>query len=212
MTGSFRVLRSRRVFAGGVIAVRSDEVSMPGGHSSTRDVVEHPGAVGIVALDDRERVALVHQYRHPVGRGLWELPAGLLDVTDEPALDAAARELHEEAGLLATRWDVLVDALSSPGMTDEAFRIYLARDLRVGERPPGRDEEAELVLAWVPLREAVQRVVHGEIRNAMACIGVLATEWALGAAFAGLRPAGSPWTDRPGRSERSEVPGPASRP
>jgi ADP-ribose pyrophosphatase len=197
MTGSYRVLRSRRVFEGGVIAVRSDEISMPGGGSGTRDVVEHPGAVGIVALDDQERVVLVRQYRHPVGRPLWELPAGLLDVAGEPALQAAARELREETGLRADRWDVLVDALSSPGMTDEAYRIYLARGLHDGERPVGADEEAEIVVARVPLQDAVGQVMRGDIRNAMACLGLLATEWGRRSEFTELRPADARWADRP---------------
>ena len=81
-----------------------------------RDVVLHPGAVGVVALDDQERVLLVQQYRHPVGRKLWEPPAGLLDVAGEAPLDAARRELYEEGHCRAARWDVLVDTFTSPGM------------------------------------------------------------------------------------------------
>lgn len=94
-------------------------------------MVEHPGAVGIVALDDAGRVFLVRQYRHPTRRHLWELPAGLLDVAGEPPLTAAHRELAEEAGLRARDWLVLVDALNSPGMSDEAIRLFLARGIEV---------------------------------------------------------------------------------
>ena len=146
-----RVESSEVVFEGRVISVRKDVVTMPGETTSQRDVVVHPGAVGVVALDDRGRVLLVNQYRHPVGRRLDELPAGLLDVAGEPALVAAQRELVEEAGLAADTWHVLVDALPSPGMTDEAIRIFLARDVRKVDRDVQDHEEAEMTSAWVDL-------------------------------------------------------------
>ena len=125
----YEVIASRRVFEGRVAAMRSDQVSMPGGVSSQRDVVELPGAVAIVALDENDRVLLVRQYRHPVRRRLWEIPAGLLDSPREPAFDAAERELFEEGHVRAAQWFTLVDTLTSPGMTDETVRIFLARDL-----------------------------------------------------------------------------------
>jgi 8-oxo-dGTP pyrophosphatase MutT (NUDIX family) len=194
----YEVLDSRQTFAGRVIAIRSDDVAMPDGEVSTRDVVVHPGAVAVVALDDADRVVMVRQYRHPVTERLWELPAGLLDVEGEPAVRAAARELEEEAGLRATRWDVLVDALTSPGMTDEAIRVFLARDLVEVGRPAGEHEEAEMDVAWVGLAEAVEQVLGGVIRNGVACIGILAAATAARNAFAGLRSADSDWPDRPG--------------
>lgn len=169
---------------------------MPDGAVVARDVVEHPGAVGVVALDADGRVGLIEQYRHPVGERLWELPAGLLDVFGESALAAAARELGEEAGLTAGRWDVLVDMLTSPGMTDEAIRVYLARDLQEVERPPGAHEEADLRLAWVPLTDAVTRVLAGKIRNGMACVGLLAAAQAQREGFVHLRAAEAEWPDR----------------
>lgn len=179
----YEVLDSRTVFRGHVVKVRTDEVLMPGGRVRERDVVMHPGAVGVVVLDDAERVALLEQYRHPVARRLLELPAGLLDVRGEPAVHAAARELAEEAGLRASQWSVLVDALTSPGMTDEAVRIYLARGLSQipdAQRPVRLDEESELALRWVPLETAVDEVFAGRICNAMAVMGLLAATVALG--------------------------------
>ena len=191
-----RVESSDLVFEGRVISVRKDIVTMPGDTTSQRDVVVHPGAVGVVALDDQGRVLLVNQYRHPVRRRLDELPAGLLDVDGEDALVAAQRELVEEAGLAADTWHVLVDALTSPGMTDEAIRLYLARDVRTVDRDVQEHEEADMTTAWVPLEDAVRRVMAGQIENAMACLGILAADRASRDGFAGLRPADAPWPSR----------------
>jgi len=199
---AYDVSASEEHFAGKIITVRSDEVAMPGGGTATRDVVVHPGAVGVVALDPAGRVLLIRQYRHPVGYALWELPAGLLDVDDEPPLESAKRELFEEAALTAQRWDVLADARTSPGMTDEAIRVYLARDVaEVAEddRHLGHNEEADLQLAWVDLDEAADRVLAGEIENAMAIVGVLSAAWARDRSWAPLRPADAPWRARPAR-------------
>jgi len=199
---AYDVSASEEHFAGKIITVRSDEVAMPGGGKATRDVVVHPGAVGVVALDPAGRVLLIRQYRHPVGYALWELPAGLLDVDDEPPLESAKRELFEEAALTAQRWDVLADARTSPGMTDEAIRVYLARDVaEVAEddRHLGHNEEADLQLAWVDLDEAADRVLAGEIENAMAIVGVLSAAWARDRSWAPLRPADAPWRARPAR-------------
>lgn len=192
------MLSSERVFDGRVIAVRKDVVTMPGDTTSQRDVVEHPGAVGIVALDDRGRVLLVNQYRHPIGRRLDELPAGLLDVDGEPALVAAQRELAEEAGVAARTWHVLVDALTSPGMTDEAIRVFLARDVHEVERDVQEHEEQEMTSSWIELEEAVRRVLGGQIENAMAALGVLAADRAVRDGFTGLRPADVAWQSRKG--------------
>lgn len=194
---AYDVHSTETVFAGRVISVRKDQVSMPGGTSSQRDVVVHPGAVGVVALDAQGRVLLVEQYRHPVGRRLVELPAGLLDVEGEPGLDAAKRELAEEAGTGADTWHVLADALTSPGMSNESIRLYLARGVHEVERDVQEHEEAELTSAWIPLDEAVTRVLSGAIENAMACIGVLAAAEAERRGFAGLRPADASWRARP---------------
>ncbi len=191
-----RVESSDLVFEGRVISVRKDVVTMPGDTTSQRDVVVHPGAVGVVALDDQDRVLMVNQYRHPVRRRLDELPAGLLDVEGEASLTGAQRELKEEAGLAADSWHVLVDALTSPGMTDEAIRLYLARDVRTVDRDVQEHEEADMTTDWVPLEDAVRRVLAGQIENAMACLGILAADRASRDGFSGLRPADAPWPSR----------------
>lgn len=186
---------SDTVYAGKILALRVDDVQMPGGAVARREVVEHFGAVAVVALDENDRVAMVYQYRHPVGRRLWELPAGLLDVGGEAPALTAARELHEEAGLAAETWSVLVDIVSAPGFSDESVRVFLATGLSEIERPEAEHEEADLKLDWLPLDEAVQQVLAGEIVNSIAVAGILATHAVTDRSA--LRPAESPWADRP---------------
>ena len=169
---------------------------MPGENTATREVVEHFGAVAIAAIDEDRNIAMVYQYRHPLGRRLWELPAGLLDAQGEEPAQAAARELEEEAGLAAENWRVLVDVASSPGFSDESVRTYLATGLSDVGRPEGKDEEADLKLHWFSIEEAVQMVLSGEIVNATAAAGVLAAYLAV-AEGRPTRPVDAPWQDRP---------------
>ena len=200
MSHSYEALESDTVFTGRVIALRRDIVSMPGGTTSQRDVVVHPGAVGVVALREGAtgyEVLLVNQYRHPVQRQLDELPAGLLDVEGEPGLLCGQRELMEEAGYAADTWHVLVDILTSPGMTDESIRIFLARDLREVERDVQEHEELEMTTRWAPLDEVVDAALAGELENGPCVSGVLAAFAAVQRGFAGLRLPDAPWRARP---------------
>jgi 8-oxo-dGTP pyrophosphatase MutT (NUDIX family) len=196
VTGSELVLQTPRV-----IRVRRDHVRSPtDGAEFLRDVVVHPGAVGIVALDDDERVLLVSQYRHPVGHRLLEIPAGLLDVPGEPYPVAAARELYEEGHVRATEWRVLVDLFTSPGMTTESTRVYLARGLSAvadGDRHVGVHEEADMPVTWAPLADLVGAVLTGRLHNPLLISGVLAT-WAArqGDGYDALRPVDAPWDAR----------------
>ncbi|MCW2682000.1 MAG: hydrolase [Frankiales bacterium] len=196
MSHDYEVVSSQTPYTGRIISIRKDVVSMPGDTTSQRDVVEHPGAVGVVALDEQGRVLLVNQYRHPVRRRLDELPAGLLDVAGEPALETAKRELAEEAGYAADTWHVLVDTLTSSGMTDEAIRVFLARDLRQVERDVQEHEELDMTSSWLPLEEAVRKVLAGELENGMAAVGLLAADRAVRDGFASLRPPDAPWRSR----------------
>ena len=192
----FETASSETLHTGKIFALRRDQVRMPGGKVVTRDVVEHFGAVAVVAMDDDDNIPLVYQYRHAFGRRLWELPAGLLDVDGEAAHLTAARELHEEAGLQAGTWRVLVDLDSTPGFSDESVRVYLATGLSEVDRPEAHDEEADMTLQWYPLAEAARKVLSGEIVNAIAVAGILAAH-AVTNGFAEPRPLDSPWIDKP---------------
>jgi 8-oxo-dGTP pyrophosphatase MutT (NUDIX family) len=197
----FTVADSRTEYTGAVLALRVDEVSMPGGATGTREVVEHHGAVAILAIDDSDQVVLIHQYRHPLGRRLWELPAGLLDIADEEPAVAATRELAEEVGLAAAHWSVLVDVAASPGFTDECVRVYLAQELSEVDRPAGEQEEADLVVHRVALDDAVAQVLSGEIVNASTVAGLLALT-ALRTRDGMPRDTDAPWRDRPSAFSR----------
>jgi 8-oxo-dGDP phosphatase len=188
---------NERFVSGNVIDVRTDVVRMPSGDTADRDVVVHPGAVGVIALDADDRVLFVQQYRHAVGHLCWEPPAGLLDEPGEDPLEAARRELFEEAHMQAGRWDVLVDAFTSPGMTDEAVRIYLAREVgpAEGARHQGEHEEVDMPARWVALDDAVDAVITGRLHNPLAAMGVLATAVLRRRGYAGLRPADAPWPE-----------------
>jgi ADP-ribose pyrophosphatase len=197
MPHDYEVLDSERVFEGKVIALRRDHLSMPGDTTAWRDVVEHPGSVAVVALDDTDAVVVVRQYRHPIRRELDELPAGILDKEGEPAVETAKRELAEEAGLAADEWHVLVDLLTTPGMSDEASRIFLARGLREVDRDVQEHEEAEMTSFRVPLAELVGGVLSGRYENSLLFAGALAAELARRDGFARLRPPDASWPARP---------------
>ncbi|MFD5246920.1 NUDIX domain-containing protein [Amycolatopsis sp. NPDC058340] len=192
----FTVASTRDVHIGRVVGLRVDEVVMPGGGTARREVVEHLGAVAVVALDADGAVTLIHQYRHPIGRRLWELPAGLIDKAGEDPVAAAKRELVEEVGLSAERWETLVDVAASPGFTDEVVRVYLARELSEVDREMLGEEEADLVMRKFPLAEAVRMALAGELVNGATVGGVLAAHAVLSGA-ASSRPADAPWEDRP---------------
>jgi ADP-ribose pyrophosphatase len=196
---TYDLVSSQTTFAGRVIKVRVDDVRMSDGKVAKREIVAHPGAVAIVALDDDGKIVLVNQYRHAVRARLDELPAGLLDVAGEPALTAAQRELAEETGLAADEWHVLVDIYSSPGMTDEAVRIFLARGLSAaGGHFEPEHEEITMHVFREPLSETVRRVLNGSIVNASAVVGILAAVHSRATGWRDLRPADAPWPARPG--------------
>lgn len=167
------VTSSERVFDGRVWDIRREEFTFAG-HTLAREYVDHPGAVAVLAIDDQDRVLLINQYRHPVGLRDWELPAGLLDVDGEPPLAAARRELAEETDLAAEHWAELITFHTSPGGSNETLRVFEARGLQATEPYERSEEEAEIVLRWVPIAEVVDAVLEGWLSNSILIIAVLA--------------------------------------
>ncbi len=168
------VVASDLVYRGRVWDVRSDTVRYGDGEIE-RQYVAHPGAAAVVALDDQERVVLIQQYRHPIRRRDWEIPAGLLDVAGEPPQETARRELAEEVDLVAARWQHLVSIHTTPGGNDEVVHLYLARDLTSAPEAFARsDEEADMRVLRVPLGEVIDGVLDGRLQNGILAAGVLA--------------------------------------
>jgi 8-oxo-dGTP pyrophosphatase MutT (NUDIX family) len=188
------------VLAHGHIAdFRQDQIRTPEGRLVEREYLRHPGAVAVIALDEQERVALVRQYRHAVRHRLVEPPAGLLDVDGEDYLTAAQRELAEEVDLAAAEWHVLLDQLSTPGISSESIRVFLARDLRGTAASDGfvrEGEEADMDVVWAPLTDLVDAVLAGRLHNPSLVSGVLAAEAARARGWSTLRPADAPWPAR----------------
>ncbi|GIT81144.1 NTP pyrophosphohydrolase [Leifsonia sp. LS1] len=191
------VVSSERVFEGKVWDLRRD-VFRYNGEDITREYVDHTGAVAVLALDEQDRVLLISQYRHPVRHRDWEIPAGLLDIRGEDPLVAAQRELAEEADLVADEWNVLNDIFTSPGGSDEAIRIYLARGVRPAVEAFAREEEeADIETRWLPLDEAVDAVLARTVHNAPLIIALLAARTAREKGWATLGPADAPWPTHP---------------
>lgn len=168
------VLASEVVYSGRVWDVHSDTVSYGDGEI-VRQYVAHPGAAAVVAMDDDGRIALIQQYRHPIRRRDWEIPAGLLDVVGEPPIEAARRELAEEVDLEARQIEPLLSIFTTPGGNDEIVHIFLARGLSAAPRAHQReDEEADIRIEWVALGEVVDAVLAGRMRNGILAAGALA--------------------------------------
>lgn len=168
------ITRSEVVYPGRVWDVRSDTFDY-NGEATSRDYVDHTGAVAVAAIDDDGRILLLQQYRHPIRSRDWEIPAGLLDIAGEPPADTARRELAEEADLTAGRWSELVSINTSPGGSDEVVHIFLAEDISPAPETYAREaEEADIRLEWVPLDDVVTAVLEGRMRNAILIVAVLA--------------------------------------
>lgn len=165
-----KTLASERIYDGTIIHVRRDRVLLPNGHTSMREIVEHPGGVGILALDRDGTVLLVRQYRYAFGRTLLEIPAGKREPEEEP-FATARRELREETGVTADSWTPLGSLIASPGCYDEVLYLYLAQDLRYGDTDP--DEDEFLRVERMSLDELARRCIDGEITDAKTVCAVL---------------------------------------
>ncbi|MEO8263646.1 MAG: NUDIX hydrolase [Pseudolysinimonas sp.] len=162
------------VFEGKVFDVNR-ETARFGPGTIVREYSAHHGAVAVLAIDDADRVLLINQYRHPVRTRLWEIPAGLLDVEGEDPLTAAKRELAEETDLVADDWSAPLSFFTSPGQSDEQVTLFEARGLHAAPQVHDRtDEEAQIVVRWVSLDEALDAAFSGRIGNAILLIALLA--------------------------------------
>lgn len=170
---SVEQLGSTTEFKGKIWDVVSEEFLL-GDQRLSREFVEHPGAVAVVVTDADGRVLLIRQYRHPVRQQLWELPAGLLDVPGESEQQAAARELLEEAGLIAEHWKPLIDFYTTPGGNNELIRVYHATGITETERPEAEAEERYIQAGWFSLKEVVSDILEGNIKSPTAVVGILA--------------------------------------
>lgn len=196
------LLSSEVAFQGQVWDVRRERFRLDG-TEITREFVAHTGAVAVLAIDERDRVLLIKQYRHPVRMRDWELPAGLLDLEGEDPLEAAKRELAEEVDLVAEQWSLLSEFMTSPGGSNEMLRVYLARGVSATAETFDRvQEEAGIELRWVPLDEAVDAVLSRRAQNSIVAVAVLSASAARDRGWSTLAPADTPWTrHRSGRSD-----------
>ena len=191
------IVTSEVMFAGHVWNIRQD-VFVLDGDRITREYVDHTGAVAVLALDDEDRVLLIKQYRHPVRMRDWELPAGLLDITGESPLLAAQREFAEEVDLVAGRWDLLSEFMTSPGGSNEVLRVYLARDI---SDAPARferlEEEAGIEVRWAPLDEVVDAVLSRDVQNSILAIAALSAHAGRSRNWSTLGDPYAPWPRHP---------------
>ncbi len=164
-------LSSSCLYRGRIINVRQDRVRLPNGKTAFREVVEHPGAVAILALDEQNRVVLVSQYRQPAAAVLLEVPAGKLDAGEEP-LQCARRELAEETGLQGDSWISLGWFYLSPGFCNEIIHFFLVRDLSPDPQGAGGDEDETVEVSSLPLTEACRLITEGGIRDAKTVIAL----------------------------------------
>ena len=209
--GRHPVEGDERVFDGAIFDVVRDEVDLGEAGRVSREYVVHPGAVMIVALRDGpagDEVLVLRQYRHALGVTEWEYPAGILDEPSETPVEAARRELYEEADLRADRWHVLTGYAPSPGASTEAVRVFLARDLHdvpADERFDREGEEADMPTAWVTLDDLHDGVLADRYTNPGLVVGTLAAHASRARGWDTLRPADAPWPQHP--RFRGDVPG-----
>jgi 8-oxo-dGTP pyrophosphatase MutT (NUDIX family) len=171
-----KLMASSHIHSGRIIDVSTETLLYANGREYDLDFVRHPGAAAVVAVDGAGRVCLVRQYRHGIGDFLWEIPAGKLDPGEPPQI-CAVRELQEETGVSARRWTSLGQYLPAPGIFTEVIHLYLARELAVGAASPDADEDLEL--QWLPLADAMDRVLRGEWNDGKTALGLWRAQYHL---------------------------------
>ena len=165
-----RCIRTIQEARGKFLVFRQDEVEQVSGRKTTRDVVLHPGAVAIAALTAEEEILLVRQFRYPTGQVTYEVPAGKLEKGEEPLI-SAQRELAEETGYMAGEWEKATAFFTAPGFSNEMIHLYIAKKLVEAQAHPDPDEVIEYIK--LPLAEAYEKTVTGEIKDAKSIIAIL---------------------------------------
>jgi ADP-ribose pyrophosphatase len=200
---SVEVFDSEIVYRGNVWNIVKDRFRLEGDEIS-REYMSHTGAVAVLALDERDRVLVIKQYRHPIGMRDWELPAGLLDVAGESPLVAARRELEEEADLVAETWDLLGEFSTTSGGSNEVVRIFLARGVSAAAEVYARtEEEAGIEVRWVPLDDIIDGVLSRELQNSILMIGALLAQAGRARGWQNLGPADAAWPRHPLERQRT---------
>ncbi|KKK50343.1 hypothetical protein LCGC14_3125970 [marine sediment metagenome] len=179
-TKKYEVIKSNEIWRGHIFSIRVDDVRMPLGNIAQREVISHPGAVGVVPVTKEDEVVLVRQYRHPVGAYLLEIPAGKLDKDQESPDDCARRELKEEAGVEFKDLIELIKFHNSPGHSNELFHLYMAQVESIGEMSPEGDEEQDMERVIIPITVALQMIDDRQIVDAKSIIGLLMAARRLG--------------------------------
>jgi ADP-ribose pyrophosphatase len=194
---SVEVLSSETVYRGNVWNIEKERFLLDGGQI-TREYMAHTGAVAILALDERDRMLVIKQYRHPIRMREWELPAGLLDVAGESPLLAAQRELAEETDLVAESWGLLCEFTTTAGGSNEVIRVFLARGVSAAPSVHERtEEEAGIELRWVPIEEVVEAVLDRRVQNAILAIATMTAQVGRDRGWSTLAPADAPWPRHP---------------
>lgn len=170
-----KVLNSEEVYKGKIISIRKDTLTRGDRKSFVRETAVSSDAVAVVAMDDQNRILLIHQYRHPMGKPIWEIPAGKMDVRGEQPEETAIRELQEETDTTAESVRLLTIFYNSAGWTNEKTYVYLTKNLKEVPEFKRENEEADIEKKWIALDEAYEMVLSGELADAKTVIGILLT-------------------------------------
>ena len=168
-----KVLESEEVYKGKIITIKRDTLTRGDGKNFVRETAVSSDAVAVVAIDEQGRILLIRQYRHPMGRPVWEIPAGKMDVDGEQPEETAIRELQEETDTTAESVELLTLFLNSAGWTNEKTYVYLSKGLRNVPEFQRENEEADIEKKWVSLEDAYEMVITGELDDAKTVIGIL---------------------------------------
>lgn len=196
------VLSGETLFEGAIMTVEKWRVKLPDGREADREIVLHKGAAAVVPVDAQGYVTLVRQHRVAIDEMMLEIPAGKLDYAGEDPFICAQRELEEETGLVAAKWQKLAHVVTTPGFCTERIALYLATELRQTTAHPDADEFLNVLR--MPLTDAIAMVNQGKITDAKTCLGLLMTQQALGTPLNALVPTAWPKRPQPGIFPRAQ--------